>query len=361
MTIEQQQEQFGVHRGVSEPRLNLSVHQNNQQPQVANLYANNNSSASNVQQQQHQQQRTQLPHQQSVASNASSSNNAQKKRRYASRSPSNRGINRVKSMPAPPSGVIMNDANGSRFSHSDANGIPTSSSNSHYSSRQPPPYNDALQMQHETNAARKNALEKRHSTSGIAFEHVNSIHQFPMLSALMQENGGMPSTSASDDTSTTSIISTSQTTTASIPPRDYDRSSLESDTVSVESYRQQQRDGSFTERYATTPPRPTNIIGLQQQASSISGSPPSPPFYYASQAGPLMWNNNNNNGFSRGEYLIQDNIQSFLASVPHGYRTNNHQSNHAEIGHRPNGFYHQSQGVVDLPAPPPYPQGSLVM
>uniref|UniRef100_A0AC35FTD5 FERM domain-containing protein n=1 Tax=Panagrolaimus sp. PS1159 TaxID=55785 RepID=A0AC35FTD5_9BILA len=304
MTIEQQQEQFGVHRGVSEPRLNLSVHQNNQQPQVANLYANNNSSASNVQQQQHQQQRTQLPHQQSVASNASSSNNAQKKRRYASRSPSNRGINRVKSMPAPPSGVIMNDANGTR----------------------------------------KNALEKRHSTSGIAFEHVNSIHQFPMLSALMQENGGMPSTSASDDTSTTSIISTSQTTTASIPPRDYDRSSLESDTVSVESYRQQQRDGSFAERYATTPPRPTNIIGLQQQASSISGSPPSPPFYYASQAGPLMWNNNNN-GFSRGEYLIQDNIQSFLASVPHGYRSNNNNNmpgNHTEIGHRPNGLVFES-------------------
>uniref|UniRef100_A0A914YNT9 FERM domain-containing protein n=1 Tax=Panagrolaimus superbus TaxID=310955 RepID=A0A914YNT9_9BILA len=342
MTIEQQQDHFGVHRGVSEPRLNLSVHQNNQQPQGANLYATNNSSSS-VQQQQH---RTPLPHQHSTTSNTSSSNiaAAQKKRRYTSRSPSNRGINRVKSMPAPPSGVIMNDANGTRFHHSDANGIPSSSSSNQYNTnRQPPPYNHAFQMQQETNVSRKNALEKRHSTSGIAFEHVNSIHQFPMLNALMQENGGMPSTSASEDTSTTSIISTTQGT---IPPQDYDRSSLESDTVSIESGYRQQRDGSFAERYATTPPRPSNLIGIQQQASSISGSPPSPPFYYtAAQAtGPLMWNNNNsNNAFSRGEYLIQDNLQSFLASVPHGYRNIGNNNNHGnEIGHRPNGLVFES-------------------
>ena len=192
-------------------------------------------------------------------------------------------------------------------------------------------------QQESSSVSRKNALEKRHSTSGITLEH----KKYPMLHMLMQENGGMPSTSTStDDTSSTSIVSTAPT---NIPPRDYDRSSLESDTVSVESYRQQRENsGTFADRYASTPPRPGNMMGIQQAAAnSVSGSPPSPPFYYSS---PIIWNNNAaNNGFSsRGEYLIQDNFQSFLASMPHGYRGVAATGGNGELGMRPNGLVFES-------------------
>lgn len=50
--------------------------------------------------------------------------------------------------------------------------------------KQPPPYDQALQMQREVN--RKNALEKRHSTSGIALDQVKN---YPMIQMLVQENG----------------------------------------------------------------------------------------------------------------------------------------------------------------------------
>lgn len=84
----EQQENFVVHRGLSEPRLNMGVNQN--------LYAN-------IPQQPQQTQRNSVQQQRSMGSPVT---NGKKTKRYTSQSPSSRGINRVKSMPSP-SGVLM--------------------------------------------------------------------------------------------------------------------------------------------------------------------------------------------------------------------------------------------------------------
>ena len=112
VTIEQQQEQFGVHRGVSEPRLNLNVHQGShqQQQQQAHLMQLMQNHANSV----NAQRAAPHPftHQHHVGNNSGSSsggngNAVQKKRRYTSQSPSSRGINRVKSMPAASAALMV--------------------------------------------------------------------------------------------------------------------------------------------------------------------------------------------------------------------------------------------------------------
>ncbi|KAE9550967.1 hypothetical protein FO519_005828 [Halicephalobus sp. NKZ332] len=311
--IEQQQEQFGVHRGVSEPRLNQ------------NYYAN-------IPQQPPPQRN---PVQQKPM--GSPVTNGKKTKRYTSQSPSSRGINRVKSMPNP--GIFVNDLNPRYPNEETQNQNP---SRPVHFQKQPPPYDQALQMQREVN--RKCALEKRHSTSGIPFDQVKN---YPMIQMLVEENGGMPSASASDDTSTTSLT---MSQAPHLQNREYDRSSLESHTPPLEDFLQREASGSFSDRYTPTPSR----YNLVQQTQNLSNSPPSPPFHYNN--GPIVWNGSG--GFVRGEYFFQDRAGlAHLLNHPQGYF--GFQTNGTEI--RPNGIFRPAQEVADLPTPPAYPQGSLVI
>uniref|UniRef100_A0A7E4VHJ9 FERM domain-containing protein n=1 Tax=Panagrellus redivivus TaxID=6233 RepID=A0A7E4VHJ9_PANRE len=272
---------MAFHRGVSEPRLNMTVQPMPQQAIVTNV-ANG----------------TRPPMNPTNSVTPTPADPTHAKRRYASRSPSSRGINRVKSMPS--SAMSASDL---QVRNAEANGtaaVSTTTNGTTHFAKQPPPYDHALQLQ--SAASRKSALEKRNSTSGI--DMARSKHQYSFLQMLMQENnisGGLPSSSTSDETLSSATVT---------PPMQANLSGSPQHESSAE------RLSPAFEDNMSTPPRSTIIppafAHVASAGSAGGGSPPSPPFYYAGNGGPLLWNN----GATRGEYLFQDqHIQALIANA----------------------------------------------